>query len=268
MKKIGTSRIFAGGKLVRKQLNSPFDAQIHSHTHLDWSSWSPSQRAAGSGQRRIPLPTALLLATACCLHLCITRSDVGKMKNTHTHTHKITTKSFLQWNNKKTGKRENKSLTVTDDEYRNRKKISNTHTSTSGIEREKTHKKATRKIARTQQKKKFGRRKVVRNGTDREVRTARRHTYDCLAGWLAAWLSPSSRQFFLRQRLTDWATCATWPTDDWAERIYSFFLRLFCSLFKRAYEWWWNKLTALVVVVVVCSFGLVDNVLLPITNYQ
>ena len=63
---------------------------------------------------------------------------------------------------------------------------------------------------------------------NRAVRTARRHTYDCLAGWLAAWLSPSSRQFFLRQQLTDWATCATWPTDDWAERIYSFFfLRLF-----------------------------------------
>ena len=115
-------------------------------------------------------------------------------------------------------------------------------------------------------KKKLRRRKLPKElcGTDREVRTARRHTYDCLAGclagwladWLAGWLA-GSLPFLqaLFHQLTGQLRDVTGRLSEFI--IFSVF---FCSLFKLAYEWL-NKLTA----VVVCSFGLELLFTLPIS---
>ena len=203
---------------------------IHTHTWIDHHDHPVSgQQAVANAGSRCPLLCCWPLPAACTsASHAVMWAKWKALTHTHTHT-RLQRNHFCNETTKKMEKGKINHLPLRMMSTATEKKISNTHTSsTSGIEREKTHKKQQKKIARTQQpKKKNCRRKVVRNGTDREVRTARRHTYDCLAGWLAAWLSPSSRQFFLRQQLTDWATCATWPTDDWAERIYSFFLRLF-----------------------------------------
>ena len=91
---------------------------IHTHTWIDHHDHPVSgQQAVANAGSRCPLLCCWPLPAACTVASHAVMWAKWKAL-THTHTHKITTK----WNNKKNGKRENKSLTVTDDEYRNRKK--------------------------------------------------------------------------------------------------------------------------------------------------